>query len=163
LFTNKTTWMRGLALLSCALVLAACATRRDYTLVSAPADSRGVIERTLTQQPRKYRPEFVEVKNDYVEYGDGSSGKLADNGSIRSRHNVVRVYYDSVARNDLYQKGRWWIVRSFNAQGSLLASVWSDSEDQAVLYISALEAMKGKAVRSPNAPAAPTKPKAQEI
>jgi hypothetical protein len=136
--------MRILKALCLLLLLAGCAHRVEYTSLTPPANPKKVIEQVLTEQPQKYRPESVDVQDEFVQYGDGSFGKVSDFGNTRSRHNVVRLYYRSITENRLYQKGRWWIVQSRNNQGTLLATAWSDSEEHAKAYIAALDTMKSR-------------------
>lgn len=135
-----------LIILVMVLVLSGCAAKQytDYEPLPSPIDPKGTIERVLTEQPKKFRPEAVDVQDEYVEYSNGSTskGSVWVPGSGTKRVDVVRVYYTSIAENRLYKKGRWWNVRSVNKQGTLLGIAWTDDLMWARKYMAALDAMR---------------------
>lgn len=135
-----------LIILATILVLSGCAAKQytAYEALPPPTDPKGTIERVLTEQPKKFRPESVDVQDEYVEYSNGitAKGSVWVSGSGSKREDVVRLYYSSIAENRLYQKGRWWHVRSVNKQGSLIGIVWTDDLMWARKYMAALDAMR---------------------
>jgi hypothetical protein len=97
------------------------------------------------EQKQDRRPEYVTTTNEYVEYGQGTSSKAPNFvGTRRSKHNVTRLYYQSVAESKLFTKRGRYIVQFRNAQGVLLAMVVSDNPDAARQLIDAVETMKDR-------------------
>jgi hypothetical protein len=126
------------------VVLAGCSTAMEYKTVAVTGDPKKVIERVLMEQPRKYHPDYVSVTDDYVEYGGVTYSKAATAGlgPDVTRRDVKRMYWKSITENRLFSRGRWWLVKSANAQGRLIGEAWVGDEASAVQYISALDAMK---------------------
>jgi hypothetical protein len=126
------------------LLLAACATRHgDYTLPPPPANPLAFVERFVMEQPEKQRPQSVHATAEYLEYGDATWYKKGEwAGRDSAKQKVVRIYYASIGENYLYSKRRWWIVRTRNKQGSLLADIWTDDKEAALEYMAALEELR---------------------
>jgi outer membrane PBP1 activator LpoA protein len=141
--------MRALAVILVVMALAGCGTpMTEYQPVTVAGDPKAIVEQVLMEQPRKFHPDYVRVTDEYVEYGGAAYSKdpPIGIGHSVSRKDVTRMYFKSIAENRLFAKGRWWMVRSVNDKGTLIGEAWTDDQDKAVKYISALEELRRKAV-----------------
>ncbi|OWT69148.1 MULTISPECIES: hypothetical protein [unclassified Achromobacter] len=139
--------MRAVIAALAALWLVGCASILEYKTAAVQGDPKLLVEQVLMEQPRKFHPDYVNVTDLFVEYGGATYSKDPPTGIGHSvsRKDVKRMYYKSIAENRLFAKGRWFMVRSVNAQGTLIGEAWSDDKDKAVQYISALEELKRRA------------------
>lgn len=116
----------------CVLLLTGCtATKLTYT--PEPETNRNdairIIEQVVMEQPIKYRPGGVLVAQDYIGFDDGTISKTkslglgvgAANGTVGgaiggsisktvSKSIRDRIYFNSIAKFNLYKKRDWYIV-----------------------------------------------------
>jgi hypothetical protein len=108
-----------------ARVLTGCAAQVvPYAAKTSSGNPKSVIEQVFMEQPDKLRPDYISANDEYVEYGEGSRSRInvfSDTSSTR-RH-VSRLYYRSVAKDELYTKRDYVIVQFRDVHGALLARV----------------------------------------
>ncbi|REE19481.1 hypothetical protein B0G71_2578 [Paraburkholderia sp. BL27I4N3] len=133
-----------------ALALTACVyVPADYTAGPVHGDPKKIVERIMYEQPESKRPEYVEVTDDYVEYGAGSKGSSRETltgYNHSSKKDVTRLYYRTMVEAKLLDraslKGHWYIVEPRTAQGRKLADVYVSDRKDAENFIDALMALR---------------------
>jgi hypothetical protein len=133
-----------------ALTLAACVyVPSEYRAGPVHGDPKKIVERVMYEQPESKRPEYVDVTDDYVEFGAGSKGSSRETltgFSHSSKKDVTRVYYRTMVEAKLLDraslKGHWYIVEPRTAQGRKLADVYVDDRKDAENFIDALMALR---------------------
>jgi hypothetical protein len=138
------------AVLVPALLLTACVyVPSDYTAGPVHGDPKKIVERVMYEQPESKRPEYVDVTDDYVEFGAGSKGSSRETltgFSHSAKKDVTRVYYQTMVEAKLLDraslKGHWYIVEPRAVQGRKLADVYVADRKDAENLIDALMALR---------------------
>ncbi|KXU86521.1 hypothetical protein CI15_18970 [Paraburkholderia monticola] len=147
-----------------ALMLTACVyVPAEYTAGPVHGDPKKIVERIMYEQPESKRPQYVEVHDDYLEFGEGSPPDLPICGSVAAamftggisclvhhgqdinKKDVTRLYYRTMVEAKLLDrtslKGHWYIVEPRTAQGRKLADVYVADRKDAENFIDALMAL----------------------
>jgi hypothetical protein len=132
------------------LTLAACVyVPSNYTAGPVQGDPKKIVERIMYEQPESKRPEYVEVTDEYVEFGAGNKGSSRETltgYSHSSKKDVTRLYYRTMVDAKLLDRaslrGHWYIVEPRTAQGRKLADVYVEDQKDAESFIDALMALK---------------------
>jgi hypothetical protein len=132
------------------LTLAACVyVPSNYTAGPVHGDPKKIVERIMYEQPESKRPEYVEVTDEYVEFGAGNKGSSRETltgYSHSSKKDVTRLYYRTMVDAKLLDRaslrGHWYIVEPRTAQGRKLADVYVEDQKDAESFIDALMALK---------------------
>lgn len=127
-----------------ALLLAGCAAQEvPYTARGDTRHPESVIEQVLMEQEEDRRPDYVRTTAEYVEYGRGATAKYNEfSEKTTTRRNVTRLYFRSVATEKVYTKRKAVIVQFRSTQGTLLATVVTDSLESGQRLVDAVETMK---------------------
>jgi hypothetical protein len=133
-----------------ALALTACVyVPTEYKAGPVQGDPKKIVERVMYEQPGNKRPEYVDVTDDYVEFGAGSKGSSRETltgFNHSSKKDVTRLYYRTMADVKLLDraslKGHWYIVEPRTGQGRKLADVYVENQKDAESFVDALIALK---------------------
>jgi hypothetical protein len=133
-----------------ALALTACVyVPTEYKAGPVQGDPKKIVERLMYEQPGSKRPEYVDVTDDYVEFGAGSKGSSRETltgFNHSSKKDVTRLYYRTMADVKLLDraslKGHWYIVEPRTGQGRKLADVYVENQKDAESFVDALIALK---------------------
>lgn len=136
-----------------ALALTACVyVPSNYTAGPVHGDPKKIVERVMYEQPETKRPEYVEVNESYLEFGQGTIGTSHDTlvgVNHAFKKDVTRVYYRTMSEAKLLDrvsaKGHWYVVEPRSSQGRTLAQVYVDDQKDAESFVDALMALKASA------------------
>tara|TARA_Y100001972_G_scaffold112912_1_gene147074 strand:- start:106 stop:531 length:426 start_codon:yes stop_codon:yes gene_type:complete len=129
-------------ILSAALVLAACSSPVQYRPGAAPAQPQKVVERLLHEHAGSAPFERVVVSEEWFEFAEPSYQQrrlMVLRETVQQP--VVRVYYRSIAKINVYQsRGTWYVVPEAK-DGREMATVASTSQQDAQQFADALVAL----------------------
>jgi hypothetical protein len=124
--------MRIITIVLAMLVATGCSSLIPYQQnESLGANEAGAeVERALMSQSKRFVSEYVEISDDFIEYGEGvvtegrrggiaipvGGGVAIGSGKNRSRSKAItqRIYFDTFNKAELYSRNSWFVVKVYS-------------------------------------------------
>jgi len=142
------------------LIILSCASQVEYTHKSdiTREESLKIIEQVVYEQPQKYRPEYVQITDEYIGYGSGTVSRHSGSnvgvhvtndvsvakskGKSKTKYISKRVYFNSIGKVNLFKKRKWFSVQIISTDGYQLDQIFTRNETKARRLIDAIYFLK---------------------